>query len=85
MKIDVEAIYENLEAKRSLYAGLEPRMKAGALLGTNTSSSVLEVVCRAARCMAAPVRRGSVRPAEARSGPAAKGKEAIERSRLRRR
>ena len=38
----VEAIYENLEAKRSLYAGLEPRMKAGALLGTNTSSIVLE-------------------------------------------
>lgn len=34
----IEAIFENLEAKRALYAKLEPRMKAGALLATNTSS-----------------------------------------------
>jgi len=34
----IEAIFENLEAKRALYANLEPRMKAGALLATNTSS-----------------------------------------------
>ena len=38
----IEAIYENLEAKRELYATLEPRMKPGAILATNTSSIVLE-------------------------------------------
>ena len=34
----IEAISENLEAKRALYAELEPRLKVGALLATNTSS-----------------------------------------------
>jgi 3-hydroxyacyl-CoA dehydrogenase/enoyl-CoA hydratase/3-hydroxybutyryl-CoA epimerase len=34
----IEAIYENLEAKRQLYEAIEPRMKADALLATNTSS-----------------------------------------------
>ncbi len=43
----IEAIFENLEAKRSLYASLEPRMKAGALLATNTSSIVLEPLASA--------------------------------------
>jgi 3-hydroxyacyl-CoA dehydrogenase / enoyl-CoA hydratase / 3-hydroxybutyryl-CoA epimerase len=38
----IEAIYENLEAKKSLYASLLPRMKPTALLATNTSSLVLE-------------------------------------------
>ena len=38
----IEAIFENLEAKRSLYARLEPRMKGSALLATNTSSLMLE-------------------------------------------
>jgi 3-hydroxyacyl-CoA dehydrogenase/enoyl-CoA hydratase/3-hydroxybutyryl-CoA epimerase len=38
----IEAIFENLDAKRELYARLEPRMKPGALLATNTSSIVLE-------------------------------------------
>jgi 3-hydroxyacyl-CoA dehydrogenase/enoyl-CoA hydratase/3-hydroxybutyryl-CoA epimerase len=38
----IEAIFENLEAKRALYAALLPRMKAGAILATNTSSLVLE-------------------------------------------
>jgi 3-hydroxyacyl-CoA dehydrogenase/enoyl-CoA hydratase/3-hydroxybutyryl-CoA epimerase len=38
----IEAIFENLEAKRELYAQLEPRMKPGALLATNTSSLMLE-------------------------------------------
>lgn len=38
----VEAIFEDLGAKRELYARLEPRMKAGALLATNTSSLMLE-------------------------------------------
>jgi 3-hydroxyacyl-CoA dehydrogenase/enoyl-CoA hydratase/3-hydroxybutyryl-CoA epimerase len=38
----IEAIYENLEAKRALYASLLPRMKAEAVLATNTSSLVLE-------------------------------------------
>ncbi len=34
----IEAIYENLEAKQALYQTVEPRMKPGALLATNTSS-----------------------------------------------
>jgi 3-hydroxyacyl-CoA dehydrogenase/enoyl-CoA hydratase/3-hydroxybutyryl-CoA epimerase len=38
----IEAIFESLEAKRELYARLEPRMKAGAVLATNTSSLMLE-------------------------------------------
>ncbi|HWL61485.1 MAG TPA: 3-hydroxyacyl-CoA dehydrogenase NAD-binding domain-containing protein [Steroidobacteraceae bacterium] len=38
----IEAIFENLEAKRALYATLLPRMKPTAVLATNTSSLVLE-------------------------------------------
>jgi 3-hydroxyacyl-CoA dehydrogenase/enoyl-CoA hydratase/3-hydroxybutyryl-CoA epimerase len=38
----IEAIFENLQAKRSLYATLLPRMKPAAILATNTSSLVLE-------------------------------------------
>jgi len=38
----IEAIFENLEAKRDLYARLEPRMKPDAILATNTSSLMLE-------------------------------------------
>jgi 3-hydroxyacyl-CoA dehydrogenase/enoyl-CoA hydratase/3-hydroxybutyryl-CoA epimerase len=38
----IEAIFENLEAKRALYALLEPRMQATAWLATNTSSLTLE-------------------------------------------
>lgn len=38
----IEAIFENAEAKRALYAELEPKMKPGALLATNTSSIRLE-------------------------------------------
>jgi len=38
----IEAIFENLEAKRALYAQLEPRMQATAWLATNTSSLTLE-------------------------------------------
>lgn len=37
----VEAIIENIDAKRSLYQALEPRLKPGALLATNTSSIAL--------------------------------------------
>jgi 3-hydroxyacyl-CoA dehydrogenase/enoyl-CoA hydratase/3-hydroxybutyryl-CoA epimerase len=40
----LEAIFEDLEAKRALYAELEPRMKADALLATNTSSIRLELL-----------------------------------------
>lgn len=42
--IIIEAISEQPEAKRALYASLEPRMKAGALLATNTSSLSLETL-----------------------------------------
>ncbi len=38
----IEAIYENLEAKQSLYDSLQASMKPGALLATNTSSIRLE-------------------------------------------
>lgn len=38
----IEAISENLDAKRSLYAAIEPRLKDGALLATNTSSLSLQ-------------------------------------------
>lgn len=38
----IEAIFEDADAKRSLYQQLEPRMKAQALLATNTSSIPLQ-------------------------------------------
>ena len=40
----IEAIYENLEAKRAIYASVEPRMKASAVLATNTSSLAIETL-----------------------------------------
>ena len=38
----IEAIYENLEAKKALYKELESQMKPDAILATNTSSILLE-------------------------------------------
>src|SRR5690606_31099252 len=38
----IEAIVEQADAKRALYAGIEPRLKDGALLTSNTSSIPLE-------------------------------------------
>lgn len=38
----IEAIFEDLAAKHALFAALEPRLKAGAVLATNTSSLRLE-------------------------------------------
>jgi 3-hydroxyacyl-CoA dehydrogenase/enoyl-CoA hydratase/3-hydroxybutyryl-CoA epimerase len=38
----IEAIFENLEAKQDLFRTIEPRLKRGALLATNTSSIRLE-------------------------------------------
>lgn len=43
----IEAIFEDLDAKRSLFAALEGRLKAGALLATNTSSLRLEDIATA--------------------------------------
>lgn len=40
----IEAIYEDVRAKQALYAGLESRLKPGALLATNTSSIPLEIL-----------------------------------------
>ena len=34
----IEAIFENVDAKRELFAAIEPRMKADAILATNTSA-----------------------------------------------
>ena len=42
----LEAIYENAEAKQALYAQLEPLMKPGALLATNTSSIMIETLAQ---------------------------------------
>ena len=38
----IEAVPERLELKQKVYAGIEPRMKAGAILATNTSSIPLQ-------------------------------------------
>ncbi|OKO82909.1 fatty-acid oxidation protein subunit alpha [Bradyrhizobium sp. NAS80.1] len=38
----IEAVPEKLELKRKVYAGLEPQMKPGAILATNTSSIPLQ-------------------------------------------
>ncbi len=38
----IEAIFENVEAKHALFRSLEPRLKPGAVLATNTSSLRLE-------------------------------------------
>jgi 3-hydroxyacyl-CoA dehydrogenase/enoyl-CoA hydratase/3-hydroxybutyryl-CoA epimerase len=40
----IEAIFENADAKRALYAELEPRLKPNALLATNTSSIKIEIL-----------------------------------------
>jgi 3-hydroxyacyl-CoA dehydrogenase/enoyl-CoA hydratase/3-hydroxybutyryl-CoA epimerase len=45
----VEAIVENAEAKRGLFADLEPRLPAAALIATNTSSIRLETLAGALR------------------------------------
>jgi 3-hydroxyacyl-CoA dehydrogenase/enoyl-CoA hydratase/3-hydroxybutyryl-CoA epimerase len=45
----IEAIYEDLEAKKSLYAAVESKMKAGAILATNTSSIRLQELRTALR------------------------------------
>ncbi|ASJ75508.1 3-hydroxyacyl-CoA dehydrogenase NAD-binding domain-containing protein [Granulosicoccus antarcticus] len=49
----IEAIYEDADAKRALYASIEPRMAAHAILATNTSALPLESLTRD---MAAPER-----------------------------
>ena len=43
----IEAIFEDIAAKQALYRDIEPKMKAGALLATNTSSIPLEVLSEA--------------------------------------
>ncbi|MBL8474232.1 MAG: enoyl-CoA hydratase/isomerase family protein [Rhodocyclaceae bacterium] len=43
----IEAIFENLDAKHALMRELEPRLKPGALLATNTSSLALEQIAGA--------------------------------------
>jgi 3-hydroxyacyl-CoA dehydrogenase/enoyl-CoA hydratase/3-hydroxybutyryl-CoA epimerase len=42
----LEAIFENIEAKRSLYATLEPKLRPNAVLATNTSSIQIETLCQ---------------------------------------
>jgi len=40
----IEAIFEDLDAKRALYAAAEPQMRTDAMLATNTSSLTLETL-----------------------------------------
>ncbi|VAW99445.1 Enoyl-CoA hydratase / 3-hydroxyacyl-CoA dehydrogenase / 3-hydroxybutyryl-CoA epimerase [hydrothermal vent metagenome] len=40
----IEAIFEDIEAKQNLYREIEPHMKEGALLATNTSSIPLQIL-----------------------------------------
>ncbi|MDH3977577.1 MAG: 3-hydroxyacyl-CoA dehydrogenase NAD-binding domain-containing protein [Gammaproteobacteria bacterium] len=49
----IEAIFEDRDAKRSLYETIEPQMKQGAVLATNTSSIPLEEL---SSCLKAPGR-----------------------------
>lgn len=43
----IEAIFENVEAKQALFRTIEPKLKPGALLATNTSSIPLETLSEA--------------------------------------
>jgi 3-hydroxyacyl-CoA dehydrogenase / enoyl-CoA hydratase / 3-hydroxybutyryl-CoA epimerase len=43
----IEAIFENLEVKQKLFAELEPKLKPGAVLATNTSSLPIEQIASA--------------------------------------
>jgi 3-hydroxyacyl-CoA dehydrogenase / enoyl-CoA hydratase / 3-hydroxybutyryl-CoA epimerase len=45
----IEAIFENVDAKRALYAELEPKLKPDAILATNTSSIRIETLCETLR------------------------------------
>ena len=45
----IEAIFENVDAKRALYAELEPKLKSTAILATNTSSIRIETLCERLR------------------------------------
>jgi 3-hydroxyacyl-CoA dehydrogenase/enoyl-CoA hydratase/3-hydroxybutyryl-CoA epimerase len=45
----IEAIVEDIEAKRALYAEIEPKLKATAVLATNTSSIKIEALCERLR------------------------------------
>ncbi len=40
----IEAIYENLDAKKKVFAEIEPKLKPGAVLATNTSSLPIEQI-----------------------------------------
>ena len=45
----IEAIFENVDAKRELFASLETKAKSSAILATNTSSIPLETIATALR------------------------------------
>ena len=49
----IEAIFEDVEAKQTLYRQIEPQMKADAILATNTSSIPLETL---SECLTDPSR-----------------------------
>ena len=45
----IEAIFEDVDAKRAVYAELEPKLKPSAILATNTSSIKIETLCQRLR------------------------------------
>jgi 3-hydroxyacyl-CoA dehydrogenase/enoyl-CoA hydratase/3-hydroxybutyryl-CoA epimerase len=45
----IEAIVENVDAKRALFAEIEPKLKPGAVLATNTSSIEIELLAEKLR------------------------------------
>lgn len=49
----IEAIFEDADAKQTLYKEIEPKLKKDAVLATNTSSIPLEVLCK---CLVKPSR-----------------------------
>ena len=58
----IEAIFENVEAKRALFAALEQKAKPDALLATNTSSIPLEDDRHRARRARSPARPALLQP-----------------------
>ncbi len=68
----IEAVPEKLELKQKVYAGLEPKMKPGAILATNTSSIPLQdlrtTLARAERLRRPALLQSGVAAATGRGG-----------------
>ena len=58
----IEAIFEDVDAKHAIYRDVEARMKADAVLATNTSSIPLETLATALKAAAATGRHSLLQP-----------------------